>query len=150
MDSMCLDVQKRSLTVRLNFCSFSDQGTSVRSLTLGLSLQGLKYSSPNCDRSIQHHIILLKFVTAIRPTCPSDSKYMLGRWPWNRSRWPFASPGCVIIIRKLCVCTSVRSRSGNWQASSTTESLEPCRIGWTTALADSWSVARMCDQILNG
>jgi len=41
----------------------------------------------------------------------------------------------------------VASGSGNWQASSTTESLEPC---FTTALADSWAVARICDQILNG
>jgi len=150
MDSMYLDFQKLSLTVRINFCSFPDQGTSVRSLTLGVTLQGLKYSSPNGDRSIQRHIILLKSVTALRPTFPSDSKYVLGRWPWNRSLWPFASPGCVKIIRKKMCARLWKTDQVNWQTSSTTESLEPCPIGWTTALAGTWSVARRCDKILNG
>ena len=145
MDSMYLDFQKLSLTVRINFCSFPDQGTSVRSLTLGVTLQGLKYSSPNGDRSIQRHIILLKSVTALRPTFPSDSKYVLGRWPWNRSLWPFASPGCVKIIRKNNVCTSVKNGSGkltdvvnnriagtvpNWLNNSPCRHLVCCKEMW--------------------
>jgi hypothetical protein len=96
------------------------------------------YSLPNGDRSLQRHIILLKCVTAMRLIFLSDSKYVLGRWPWNRSRWSCSSLGYIKTIWKLSVCRSVTSGSGNWQASSTTKLLEPCRIGWTTTLQTVW------------
>jgi hypothetical protein len=146
-----VDVQKSfPYTVHIYFCSFSDQGSSLLFLTLDHNWSVLKHISPNCDRSLQRHSILLKYVTVIRPIFSSDSKYVLGWWPWNRTRSSSVNLGYVKIIRKLSVCRSVTRGSGNWHASSKTESLESCRMRWTAALAGSWALARICDQIFSG